>query len=119
MAKNSTQIDQRQAGFSIDLASEVFGRLGQNDFKRWPHPGLQDMPSVRRPIRFTNYDMRVYLRRAVFQSNIADQRKDLHLLFDRYLLIVSFIAIEITEHHTAKRADGREMARAKLLRFCK
>ena len=62
--------------------------------------------------------MRMDLRRAVLQGDVADKRKDFDLLFDRDLFVIFFVTIEIAQHDSAKRSNGRKMTAAKILLFC-
>ena len=68
---------------------------------------------MRRPVAFTDDDVRVNLRLAVFRRNVADERKHLDLFVYRNVNILLCIQIEVTERRPRKRAQRRKMCGVK------
>ncbi len=66
-------------------------------------------------VGFSNHHMRMYLRLAVFQSDVTDEGDQFRLLFENDRSIVLFsLPIESSELHGRECADGLEAARSKL-----
>src|SRR5688572_22055845 len=61
--------------------------------------------------------MRVNRGCPILEGDIAHEREHLHLLFNRYFFVISFLTIKITEGDIAKRADSCKLARGQVLLF--
>jgi hypothetical protein len=73
------------------------------------------MAAVRRTIGFADHHVRMNLRRAAFEGDIANERKDLYLFTDRDLRVFLLVAIEKAQRDLGKRADGGKVAGGQML----
>src|SRR5438874_1988862 len=101
----------------LGLTLESARRNDQHDLQRRPHVRLQQMAAARLAVGASDDDVRVDLRLALVERDVAEQREHLHLLVKRDLLVVALRAVEIAQRHVAERADGREVRGAELLRL--
>src|SRR5882672_5258593 len=75
------------------------------------------MAAARLVVGAPDDDVRVDLRLALVERDVAEQREHLHLLVERDPLVVPLRAVEVAQRHVAERADGREVRGAELLRL--
>src|SRR5689334_2017834 len=73
------------------------------------------MPSMGRPIRFTDDHVCVNIRHFVLERNITGERQDFDLLVDWNLFIFLSFRLEETKNNIIERADRGEMARQHML----
>jgi len=64
---------------------------------------------MRRAVGLADHHMGMNLGIALFQRDVAGERQYLDLLAHRDPAVLPALAVEVTEHHLAERADGREM----------
>jgi hypothetical protein len=70
---------------------------------------LQDVAPMRRAVGLADHHMGMNLGIALFQRDVAGERQYLDLLAHRDPSVLPALAVEVTEHHLAERADGREI----------
>jgi hypothetical protein len=87
----------------------VDGRFGDDHLERRADVRLEQMPPVRGAVRFADDHVRVQLRLAVVQRDVADQGEHLDLLLDRDARIVLLLPVEVAEHAVPKGAERREL----------
>src|SRR5215813_6856771 len=86
------------------------GRLNQDHFERRPDARLEQVAAVRRPVSFSDDNVRVHFGLSLIEGNVADERENLDLLREWDLFIILPRAIEIPQRDGAERADGGEVA---------
>src|SRR4029453_4370705 len=64
---------------------------------------------MRRAVGLADHHMSMNLGIALFQRDVAGERQYLDLLAHRDPAVLPALAVEVTEHHLAERADRREM----------
>src|ERR1700690_4101741 len=85
--------------------------LGQNQFAGRTHAGLEQVTTLGATIGASHYNVRVHLRLSISESDVANERKKLHLLVENAGWIVLFrFPVEPTQFRVRKRADGFKAA---------
>jgi len=72
-------------------------------------PAIEEMATKGGSIELANDDMGVHPRVAFFESDIAHERQDLHLLIDTEPPVFPPRDVEETEHSRPQRTDSREV----------
>src|SRR5579875_1478621 len=85
--KSNSDANQREAALRIDLLPQVCRRLPQDDLQGGTDVGLQQVAAARRAVGTTDDHVRVDLRLAVLERDVADQREHLDLFPHRDLLV--------------------------------
>ena len=91
--------------------------LGQNQFTCRTHASLQKVSTVSGPVRASHYCVRMHLRLSILESDVANQRKQFHLLVENAGGIILFRPpVEPTQLRGRKSADGFEATTPQTLR---
>ncbi len=104
------EIDQRQPGGLIRPAPERLRRLHDEHLQRRPHVSFEQMAAQRCSIGCRHDGVGVQLRFFLVKGDIARERDDLDLLFDRYPYIVLAVDVEEAERGSAECTDGCEVS---------
>src|SRR6266545_6733895 len=112
------EIDQRQPGGLIRPAPERLGRLDDDHLERRSHVGFEQMAAQRCSIGFRHDGVGVQLRLPLVKGDIARERDDLYLLFDRDPYVVFAVDVEEAERGSAECTDGREVSTRQPLANC-
>jgi hypothetical protein len=98
-------LDQRYSRFRIEFLLKMSRSLGQNQFAGRTHAGLQEVPAVGRPVGTSHHHMRMHLRLSVPEGDVADERKQFHLLVKNAGWIVLFrLPVEPAQFRVRERA---------------
>src|ERR1700722_10505120 len=83
--------------------------FGQNQFACRTHTSLKEVPTVGGPVGASNYHVRMHLRLAVPEGDVANEGKQLHLFVENAGLVVLFrLPVEPTQLRVRKSANGFE-----------
>src|SRR3984957_12423601 len=83
--------------------------LSQHQFTCRTHASLQKVSTVSGPVRASHYCVRMHLRLSILESDVANQRKQFHLLVENAGGIILFrLPVEPTQPRGRKSADGFE-----------
>ena len=109
-------LDQRYSSLGVDFFLKVSRTLGQNQFARRPDARLNQVSTVRSSVG-TPYDyMRVHLRFALLECDVADHREQFYLFIENHCRIIFFcFPVEPAELRIGKRADSFETASGQAL----
>ena len=101
---------------SGEFLPQVDWALCQHHFARRPNASSQQVSTMRRPIAPADHGVGMNLGLTILRGNVADQRKQLDLLIQRYARFVLLrFPVEPCEPHGRKCAHGLEACRSKLL----
>src|ERR1700721_60764 len=83
--------------------------LSKHQFTCRTHASLQKVSTVSGPVRASHYCVRMHLRLSIPESDVANQRKQFHLLVENAGGIILFRPpVEPTQLRGRKSADGFE-----------
>lgn len=103
-----SKVDQRQSRFGIVALLEMRWRFDEQHFERRPNMPLEEVAAARASVGATHHDVRVHRWLSLVDHNVANERQDFHLLYDRDPLVLLGRPVEVAQRHIAIRADSGE-----------